>query len=163
MVANSITVSRMLFSLALLVFSPCSALFAAFYLLCGATDVLDGFAARKLHTESEKGAKLDSAADLLFLAVCVIKIVPLLHLPGLLWVLIAVIAAVKLVGMLLRLKRCGEFLPPHSLDNRLTGILLFLLPLTLTVVDARYSVAVVCAFAAFAAVRETVCALHNRD
>ena len=29
----------------------------------GITDVLDGFAARRLHTESEHGAVLDSVAD----------------------------------------------------------------------------------------------------
>ena len=71
MIANIITVSRMLFSLSLLAFSPTSYTFAALYLLCGVTDALDGFAARKLHTESEKGEVLDSAADLIFSAVYV--------------------------------------------------------------------------------------------
>ena len=81
MVADSITVSRILFSLTLLAFSPHSPLFAAFYLLCGVTDVLDGFAARKLHTESEKGAILDSTADLLFAVAYAVKILPLLSVP----------------------------------------------------------------------------------
>ena len=69
MIANIITVSRILFSLAMILFPPSSVPFAVLYLLCGATDVLDGFVARKLHTESENGAMLDSAADLLFAVV----------------------------------------------------------------------------------------------
>lgn len=36
------------------------------YSLCGVTDVLDGFLARKLHTESKAGEWLDSFADLFF-------------------------------------------------------------------------------------------------
>ena len=64
MIANGITVSRLLFSLAMILFPPSSVPFAVLYVLCGATDVLDGFAARKLYTENEKGAMLDSIADL---------------------------------------------------------------------------------------------------
>ena len=79
-VANSITVSRMLFSLALLVLPSRSLPFVVLYLLCGLTDVLDGFIARKLHTESEKGAMLDSIADLLFAVVYAVKILPILVL-----------------------------------------------------------------------------------
>ena len=66
MIANIITVSRIFLSLCLFVLSPSSVPFAVLYLLCGVTDVLDGFVARKLHTESEKGGMLDSTADLFF-------------------------------------------------------------------------------------------------
>ena len=78
MTANIITVSRILFSVLLLVFSPYSYFFAALYLLCGITDVLDGFVARRLHTESEQGAMLDSVADLLFAVIYAVRILPLL-------------------------------------------------------------------------------------
>ena len=42
----------------------------------------------------------------------------------------------------------------HTVMNKLTGALLFLLPLTLQFVDLSYSAAIVCCFATFAAVQE---------
>ena len=69
MIANCITVSRLLFSLAMILFPPSSVPFAVLYVLCGLTDVLDGFVARKLRTESKTGERLDSAADLFFAVV----------------------------------------------------------------------------------------------
>ena len=42
----------------------------------------------------------------------------------------------------------------HSVMNKVTGALLFTLPLTLRFIELRYSVIVVCAVATFAAVQE---------
>ena len=98
MIANCITVSRLLFSLAMILFPPSSVPFAVLYLLCGVTDVLDGFVARKLHTESEKGAMLDSAADLFFAVVYAVKILPFLNIPLWIWIWTAIIAGVERMG-----------------------------------------------------------------
>jgi len=43
------------------------------YLLCGLTDMLDGAIARKNNIVSEFGAKLDTFADIVFVAICMIK------------------------------------------------------------------------------------------
>ena len=153
-VADMITVSRILLSLLLLGLPVSSCRFTAVYLLCGLSDVLDGFAARRLHTESERGARLDSTADLLFAAVCAAKILPHLLLPLWIWLWIAVIAAVKLTAILLKSCREHKLSVAHSPANKITGFLLFLLPLTLRLVDAKYSAIPVCAVAAFAAVDE---------
>ena len=42
----------------------------------------------------------------------------------------------------------------HTVMNKVTGILLFALPLTLTVIDLKYSGAAVSAVATFAAIQE---------
>ena len=42
----------------------------------------------------------------------------------------------------------------HSVMNKITGGLLFVLPLTVRVIDLRYSAAIVCAVATFAAMQE---------
>ena len=154
MTADIITFSRMLFSLLLLAFPPFSASFAVFYLLCGVTDVLDGFAARKLHTESERGAMLDSAADLLFAVVYAIKILPLLSVPLWIWIWTAVIAAAKLTGIVISCRKNHTLSIRHSFGNKLTGLLLFLLPLSVRIADVKYGAALVCITAAAAAVRE---------
>lgn len=154
MIANVITCSRMLFSLILLVFPTSSLLFAALYLLCGVTDVLDGFAARKLHTESERGAMLDSAADLLFAAAYVVRVLPRLSVPLWLWIWIAVIAAAKVTGIIIASRKAHRLTVEHSFGNKLTGLLLFLLPLSVRIADVKYGATVICIVATVTAIRE---------
>ena len=144
-VANSITVSRMLFSLALLVLPSPSLPFAVLYLLCGLTDVLDGFIARKLHTESEKGAMLDSIADLFFAVVYAVKILPILRIPFWLWIWTAIIAVTKITCIVIASKKTHRLEIEHSFGNKFTGLLLFLLPLSVCVAGGRkYGAILVC-------------------
>lgn len=154
MIANIITVSRMILSVLLFAFSPSSLLFQALYILCGVTDVLDGFVARKLRTESKTGALLDSIADLFFATVYAIKILPLLKFNIWIWVWIAIIAVTKITGIILKSKREQKFFIEHSLFNKLTGILIFLLPLTVRIIDIKHSAIVVCVTASLSAVQE---------
>ena len=154
MIADIITVSRILFSLCLLLLSPLSVPFAVLYLLCGVTDVLDGIVARKLHIESEKGAILDSIADLFFAVTCAVKILPILCLPVWIWIWTVLIAAIKVIGILKRGKKERKFFIDHSVANKLTGLLIFLLPLTLRLTEIRYGAAIVCAVATVSAVEE---------
>ena len=163
MAANALTVSRMVFSLFLLVFSPYSAYFAVFYLLCGITDALDGFAARRLHTESERGAMLDSAADMLFAAVYAVRILPLLSVPLMILIWTAIIAAAKVAGIVLAHRKTHRVMPAHSFGNRLTGVLLFLLPMSVCAVDVKYAAALVCAVASVTAGAEICAALGGKN
>ena len=75
--ANVITAARILLSLLLMVFVPFSIPFYIFYILCGLTDMFDGFIARKTQTESKFGEKFDTIADIVFVIVCFIKILPI--------------------------------------------------------------------------------------
>ena len=50
--------------------------------------------------------------------------------------------------------RQKEFVSVHSMMNKVTGGLLFILPLTLAFMDLRYSAAVVCMVATAAAIQE---------
>ena len=156
MVANSITFSRIIFSLLLFVFSPNSYPFAALYLLCGLTDVLDGFVARKLHTASERGAVLDSVADLVFAVIYTVRILPLLSVPLWVWLWAAVIAAIKIVCIIIASRKDHRLAIEHSLGNRLTGFLLFLLPLSVYIADVKYTAAVVCIAATVTAIGEII-------
>ena len=154
MLADSITASRILFSALLLFFPPTSFAFALLYLLCGITDVLDGFIARKLHTESEKGARLDSAADLLFTLIYAVRILPRLKLPLWVWLWTAGIAAVKITGIAAASRKEKRFHIEHSFGNKLTGLLLYLLPMSVKIIDVKYCAIPVCAAATVTAVTE---------
>ena len=142
--ANAITVSRVPLSLAMLVLSPRSVPFTACYLLCGVTDIMDGFVARKLHAESEKGAMLDSMADMLFSVIYAVKILPLLNIPLWSWIWTAIIAAIKITGIFIASRNAHRLMIEHSFGNKLTGLLLYLLPLSVWAVDVKYGAVLVC-------------------
>ena len=154
MIANCITVSRLLFSLAMILFPPSSVPFAVLYVLCGVTDVLDGFVARKLHTESKIGEMLDSAADLFFAVVYAVKILSFLNIPLWMWIWVAVIGAVKITSILIASTKAHRLLIEHSFGNKLMGLLLFFLPLSVCVVDVKYTAPLVCAVATGTAIKE---------
>jgi len=100
------------------------------YIFCGVSDMLDGALARRFGWESETGAKIDSIADLLFAGSALLKILPLLTLPGWIWPVCAAVAGLRLFGMSRRLIRRKKPVFFHTKLNKLTGLLLFLLPLT---------------------------------
>lgn len=153
-VANFITGIRIVISAFLLfcpVFSPA---FFALYTAAGASDMIDGAVARKTGTVSEVGARLDTIADIVFAAVCLIKVIPVLDVPVWLSVWIAVIACMKATNIAVGYLRQKAFLSVHSVINKVTGGLLFVFPLTLTFIDLKYSAAVVCMVATAAAIHE---------
>ena len=60
---NGITVFRILCSIALLFFPAFSPAFHTVYITAGVSDMVDGWVARRTHTTSKLGAKLDTIAD----------------------------------------------------------------------------------------------------
>ena len=152
--ANIITGFRIVFSAALLLCPVFSPVFYILYLAAGITDMIDGTVARKTNTVSKFGERLDSAADMMFVLVCFIKLIPLLDIPLYLYIWIAVIVLIRLVNTISGFVIQKRFVILHTVMNKLTGALLFLLPLTLQFVDLSYSAAIVCCFATFAAVQE---------
>ena len=66
---NFVTGLRMVGTFLLLFTKAFSPAFYVVYSICGISDVLDGFLARRTGTASEFGARLDSVADLLFYTV----------------------------------------------------------------------------------------------
>lgn len=152
--ANIITGIRILCAIALLFCRPHSTAFYVLYISAGITDMMDGAVARKTKTSSEFGARLDTAADFIFVVVCLIKLFPTLDIPVWLSIWTAVIALVKVSNIVSGYVMRKGFVAVHSGMNKVTGILLFFLPLTLRVIDLRYSGAVTCAAATLAAVQE---------
>ena len=86
-VADIITLLRISGTVLLLFLKPLSVKFFLIYALTGITDVLDGWVARRLKIDGDFGAKLDSVADLLFYAVMLSRILPILWdlLPYIIW------------------------------------------------------------------------------
>ncbi|HAG04535.1 MAG TPA: phosphatidylglycerophosphate synthase [Lachnospiraceae bacterium] len=152
--ANIITLIRIMLSISLLFCKALSPTFYALYRAAGVSDMIDGAAARITETVSEFGSKLDTIADTVFVAVCLIKLLPVLDIPIWLYIWIAVIAIIKFANIAMGYIRLKEFVSVHSVINKVTGVLLFIFPLTMTFIDLRYSGAVVCFIATAAAVHE---------
>ena len=152
--ANIITGIRIVISACLLFFPVFSPAFFVLYIGAGASDMIDGAVARKSGTVSEFGSRLDTIADIVYAAVCLIKVLPVLDVPVWLWIWIAVIAVIKAANIAVGYVRKKEFVSVHSVMNKVTGGLLFLFPLTLAFIDMRYSAAVVCTAATAAAIHE---------
>ena len=126
--------------------------FWVLYALCGISDMVDGWLARKLHAETKAGAILDSVADIVFVACCAIRLLSVLEIPTWLWIWAGVIAFIKMVNQASALVVCKRFCFPHTVANKLTGLLLFLtVP---TMFWSMIPVSIVAAFATFAAMQE---------
>ena len=141
--ANLITGIRVLASVGLLFCPALSPSFFALYLLAGLTDMIDGPVARKTHTATAFGAKLDTAADILFAAVCLVKLLPVLNIPLWMFIWIGLIALIKIMNIVSGFVIRKRFVSVHTPMNKATGALLFLLPLTVSCIDLRYTAPIV--------------------
>jgi CDP-diacylglycerol--glycerol-3-phosphate 3-phosphatidyltransferase len=118
--------SRIVLCLPLLLVDAMTVPFWALYVTAGLTDMLDGFLARRWGVESKFGARLDSLADFVFVIAVGYKLFPHLKLPATLWMMIGLIALVKIINAIssYMVKNRIEFL--HTKANKLTGFLLFI-------------------------------------
>ena len=126
--------------------------FWSLYVLCGLSDILDGWLARRLHAETEAGAIRDSVADIVFVACCATRLLPVLEIPAWLWVWAGIIVTIKIINQISALAVCKRFCFPHTVANKQTGLLLFL-----TVPGILWSVipvSIAAAIATFSAVQE---------
>ena len=152
--ANAISIIRIPASIALLFCRAFSPAFYVFYIAAGLSDMLDGFVARKTDTVSKLGTRLATIADFVFVVVCLIKLLPILSVPAWRYGWIGIIALIKVVNIVSGFAVQKRFVAVHSVMNKATGALLFLLPLTIPAAPLNYSAVIVCAAATFAAIQE---------
>ena len=154
--ANILTGFRILGSV-LLLFLPIFSLgFYIVYVLCGFTDMIDGTVARMTNSVSRFGEKLDTAADIVFVTAALSRFLPSLPVPLWLWIWGGGIAVMRIGNILLGYVLRRELTALHTILNKVTGVLLFLLPLTEAIVDFRSSSIAVCAVATVSAIQEGI-------
>ena len=116
--------------------------------------MIDGTVARKTNSVSEFGAGFDSVADFIFVVIAFIKFLPFIHIPKWVWIWIVVIATIKISTIVWGFIYKKKFLSLHTIMNKTTGMLLFLLPLMLPFVELKYTSVVVCSIATYSAIQE---------
>ena len=166
-IANILTASRFLFAAGMMLAAPFSAAFWVCYLGGGVSDMLDGPVARALHIQSEVGAKLDSAADLVFAAAIAVVVVRSVPLPAWLWVCAGCIAAVRLAGYGVGFMKYRAFSALHTYANKATVALIFAFPLLYSVLGLTVSGIILCVVALFSSIEELTITVSspvlNRD
>ena len=153
-IPDLLSMSRIVLCLPLLLVDAMTIPFWVIYLIAGLTDMLDGFLARRWGVESKFGGRLDSLADFVFVIAVGYKLFPWLKLPAALWMMIGLIALVKMVNAICSyvVKHKIEF--QHTKVNKLTGFLLFIGMMT---VGQSYFIPVawvIACIALFAAIQE---------
>lgn len=152
--ANLITAMRIPLSVGLLCVPALSAPFYAMYTAAGVTDMIDGTVARCTHQVTDFGAKLDTAADMVFAAASMAKLLPVLAPPAWLWAWTGSIATVKIASIARGFAAGKKLVSVHTVMNKIAGALLFLLPFSARSADIRLTGSIVCAAASAAALQE---------
>ena len=146
---NILSLLRMVGAVALLLSDVSGVLFGVLYIVCGISDIADGWLARKLKCVTRTGALLDSVADICFVACLCPLLLPILELPQWLWLWAGVIVAFKVVNQLSAVWVHGRCCFPHTLANKWAGFLLFIaVPMTICSIIPISIAAFVATFAA---------------
>ena len=155
-IANILTSCRIIGSIILLFFPVFSVEFYTIYLFCGFSDMIDGTIARKMHSTSDLGTKIDTIADLIFLITSLVKLLPTINIPHCIWIWAGIITIIKIGNIIGGYVYKKHFISLHTTMNKITGLLLFLLPLTMSFVELKYSSILVCSIATFSAIQEGI-------
>lgn len=162
-IANTLTGCRIFGSTLLLFFPVFSLNFYITYLLCGFSDMIDGTIARKTNSANKFGSQLDTIADLIFVVASLFKFLPAIHIPLWLWVWGGVIAVIKIRNIIWGYISTKQLISLHTIMNKITGLLLFILPLTISFIDLKYTAIVACSIATFSAMQEGLCVITNKE
>lgn len=162
---NLITTIRIIGAVCLCLVTPLSQEFYILYTLCGVSDVLDGFLARTMKLTSEKGARLDSIADLVFYAVMLCRLLPVLlvRLPEGIWLGVGMILVVRLASYFVAAWRFHCFASIHTYGNKLCGLAVFSVPYILLSSWELGLCIAVCVIAALAAIEELIIHMMQKD
>ena len=145
-IADMITSVRIVGAIALLFITPFTPAFYIVYTVCGISDAIDGFVARKLETVSRFGSKLDSIADLTFYSVMLYKLLPFIFELLPLWVLIyaGAVILLRLLVYIFTAVLYKHFSATHTWFNKITGAGVFLVPYFIkTPIFVYYAIAVI--------------------
>lgn len=136
---NAISCLRIICAVGLLFTQPLSISFFILYSLCGVTDVLDGTLARAMGCTSDMGAVLDSVSDLLFYAIMMGKMFPVLleQLSMVIWYIGIGVVTLRIVTYLTAAWKFRRFAALHTYLNKLTGLAVFSIPYLMLVLDAN--------------------------
>ncbi|MGM9987914.1 MAG: CDP-alcohol phosphatidyltransferase family protein [Bacillaceae bacterium] len=163
-IPNAITTLRIVLSIALLFINPLSILFLIVYITCCLSDILDGYIARKMCITSQLGSRLDSVADMIFITIMFIILLPIIKLPTYILIWILVIVFVRMTTIVIAFYKYNKFvIGLHTYANKATGFLLLCCPILLEIVPINILGGIVCIAASLSAIEEMLIQLSSKE
>jgi len=135
-VPNTLSIARIVIAAillpgALLGFIPAlGTLFMVFYIAAGLTDLFDGPLARRFNAGSKMGANLDGTADYIFIAVCLITIIPAFdNINSLTIGIIIGFVVLKILGMIVGYIHYRQLMMMHTRLSKAAAFAAWLVPI----------------------------------
>ncbi len=151
-IPNIITIIRIILSINLLFMTPLSSSFFIVYIICGLSDVMDGYIARKTNKCTVSGAVLDSVADIVFFTIVLIIFIPLLSWTKSILIFIGVIVWIRITAVIIGFLKHHTLVFLHTYLNKLSGFLLFLFPMINEYIGTDKAAFIICIVAGAASV-----------
>lgn len=154
---NIITLIRIPLSISLVFFCHNYPVFIILYLICGFSDVFDGYIARKMNLQSITGAKLDSVADIFMYGV-IIAVLIIWEQRGLINFIpiLALICLIRCINIMIGYLKFRQLVMIHTLANKISGLLVFFIPILYIMSGNIKTIWPVAIFALLASIEETV-------
>ncbi len=163
--ANCITTVRIIGTVFMIFTAPLSLAFFIVYTICGISDLLDGWVARKTNSITEFGSRLDSIADLFFYIVMIIKILHILWkiVPVWFWYVLGGIVLLRIASYTTAAIKFRRFASLHTKMNKISGLLVFATPYFLALPFATGYCCFVVLFGAASSVEEFYLHLTRKE
>lgn len=155
-IPNIISISRIFLSILFFFIKPLTPLFFIIYSICGFSDIIDGYIARKTNSTSNFGAKLDSLTDIIFISAIIIVFLPIILIPTRIIILMILIAIIRIISLLVIYFKYHTFAILHTYTNKIAGLSLFFFPYLYTFWDINILGYILCTIASIAAIEELV-------
>lgn len=126
-IPNYITLVRLILSVLLFFITDNWILFLVIYIICGISDVFDGFLARKFKCQTKTGARLDSLADFIFCFAAFFRMLLSYRLTIPVSIIFGaiLIALIRFINLYITRKKFGMPGILHTIGNKLSGIIFF--------------------------------------
>ena len=162
-IPNFITGIRILGAFVLLITEPFSKLFFIIYVICGISDVFDGYIARKLKATSKTGQVIDSIADMILIGVVLIIMIPIIKVP--VWALywIAAIAIIRITSLFVGFIKYNSFSSLHTYANKAAGGILFCFPIIQILFGLLITICLICSISSISAIEELIINISSKE
>ena len=161
--SNLLSVIRIIVAPSILFFQAFSIFFFIIYSLCGLTDILDGYIARKTDSVTNLGAKLDTIGDIVFMASVVIVVLPVIEIPKIIWIWIIVIFIIRIISMVISYYKYNVFSMLHTMGYKLTGFTLFFFVYLYPFMDLTILTSLICILATYSSIEELIIHIKSKD
>jgi len=162
-VPNLLTIIRIICAVIILFVEPISFVFWLLYVICGFSDMLDGYIARKTKTASLFGSRLDSIADFVIISVIIIILVPIFSWEPWMLIWIGIIAILRFITFGIGFLRNHRVPWLHTIANKMTGFAMFCFPLIFQIGGSGITVIVICVIASYSAIEELIITIFQSD